>query len=173
MNNNPLRKTRLALAVASVTALSGLTSPVSAVQLEFDNPDWQGRLDTTLSVGALFRTEGQDSMLAATGDVVDMTAAGYGSQINKNDANNNFDTGLASLVYKITPELDLSWQGKYGMFLRGTAFYDQEIMDGGHDGGILNPSSPFVPGNGFTRYATYSDYANNGVGDDFTKDWQC
>ena len=55
MNNNPLRKTRLALAVASVTALSGLTSPVSAVQLEFDNPDWQGRLDTTLSVGALKR----------------------------------------------------------------------------------------------------------------------
>ena len=170
MNNNPLRKTRLALAVASVTALSGLTSPASAVQLQFDNPDWQGRLDTTLSVGALFRTEGQDSMLAATGDVVDMTVSGYGTQINKNDANNNFDTGLASLVYKITPELDLSWQGKYGMFLRGTAFYDQQIMGGGHDGGILNASAPYVPGNGFTRYATYSDYANNGIGDDFTRD---
>ena len=170
MNNNPLRKTRLALAVASVTALSGLTSPASAVQLQFDNPDWQGRLDTTLSVGALFRTEGQDSMLAATGDVVDMTVSGYGTQINKNDANNNFDTGLASLVYKITPELDLSWQGKYGMFLRGTAFYDQQIMGGGHDGGILNASAPYVPGNGFTRYATYSDYANNGIGDDFTSD---
>ena len=170
MNNNPLRKTRLALAVASVTALSGLTSPASAVQLQFDNLDWQGRLDTTLSVGALFRTEGQDSMLAATGDVVDMTVSGYGTQINKNDANNNFDTGLASLVYKITPELDLSWQGKYGMFLRGTAFYDQQIMGGGHDGGILNASAPYVPGNGFTRYATYSDYANNGIGDDFTSD---
>ena len=170
MNNKHLRKTRLALAVASISALGGLSLPASAVQLEFDNPDWQGRLDTTLSVGALFRTESQDSMLAATGDVVDMTVKGYGSQINKNDANNNFDTGLASLVYKITPELDLSWQGKYGMFLRGTAFYDQQIMGGDHDGGVLNASAPFLPGNGFTRYATYSDYANNGTGDDFTRD---
>ncbi|KGD66626.1 hypothetical protein Y5S_00293 [Alcanivorax nanhaiticus] len=171
MNNKHLRKTRLALAVASISALGGLSLPASAVQLEFDNPDWQGRLDTTLSVGALFRTESQDSMLAATGDVVDMTKAGYGSQINKNDANNNFDTGLASLVYKITPELDLSWQGKYGMFLRGTAFYDQQIMGGGHDGGALNPAAPFPGGqDGFLRYATYSDYANNGTGDDFTSD---
>lgn len=170
MNNNHLRKTRLAMAVASITALTGLSLPASAVQLDFENPDWSGRLDTTLSVGALFRTEGQDSMLAATGDVVDMTKAGYGSQINKNDANNNYDTGLASLVYKITPELDLSWQGKYGMFLRGTAFYDQVIMGGNHDGGVLNASAPYFPGNGFSRYATYSDYANNGTGDDFTRD---
>ena len=170
MNNNHLRKTRLAMAVASITALTGLSLPASAVQLDFENPDWSGRLDTTVSVGALFRTEGQDSMLAATGDVVDMTKAGYGSQINKNDANNNYDTGLASLVYKITPELDLSWQGKYGMFLRGSAFYDQVIMGGDHNGGVLNASAPYVPGNGFSRYATYSDYANNGTGDDFTRD---
>jgi len=170
MNNNHLRRTRLALAVASVTALGAFSAPASAIQLEFENPDWQGRLDTALSVGALFRTESQDSMLAATGDVVDMTKAGFGSQINKNDANNNYDTGLASLVYKITPELALDWQGTYGMFLRATAFYDQQIMGGGHDGGILNASAPFVPGNGFTRYATYSDYANNGTGDDFTSD---
>lgn len=170
MNNNHLRRTRLAMAVASITALTGLSLPASAVLLDFENRDWSGRLDTTVSVGALFRTESQDSMLAATGDVVDMTKAGYGSQINKNDANNNYDTGLASLVYKITPELDLSWQGKYGMFLRGTAFYDQVIMGGGHDGGVLNASAPYLPGNGFTRYATYSDYANNGAGDDFTRD---
>lgn len=170
MNNNHLRKTRLALAVASVTALGAFSVPASAIQLEFDNPDWQGRLDTTVSVGALFRTEGQDSMLAATDDVVDMTLKGYGSQINKNDANNNFDTGLASLVYKITPELSLSWQDKYGMFMRASAFYDQQIMGGDHDGGILNASAPYLPGNGFTRYATYSDYANNGTGDDFTSD---
>ena len=134
MNNNDLRKTRLAMAVAGVTALTSLSVPASAVQLQFDNPDWSGRLDTSLSVGALFRTESQDQMLAATGDVVNMTLKGYGSQINKNDANNNFDTGLASLVYKITPEMDLSWQGRYGMFLRATAFHDQQIMGGGHDG---------------------------------------
>lgn len=170
MNNNPLRKTRLAMAVAGAAALTSLSLPASAVQLQFDNPDWSGRLDTALSVGALFRTEGQDRMLAANEDVVDMTLKGYGSQVNKNDANNNFDTGLASLVYKITPEMELNWQGRYGMFLRATAFHDQQIMGGGHDGGDLFKSGPFVPGNGFTRYATYSDYANNGIGDDFNSD---
>lgn len=170
MNNKHLRKNRLAMAVASVTALTGLSLPASAVQLQFDNPDWQGRVDTTVSVGALFRTESQDPMLAATEDVVAMSQKGYGSQINKNDANNNFDTGLASLVYKITPEMDLSWQGKYGMFVRGTAFYDQQIMGGGHDGGQLDPIFPPDGSTGINRYASYSDYANNGVGDDFTSD---
>ena len=170
MNNNHLCRTRLAMAVASITALTGLSLPASAVQLDFENPDWSGRLDTTLSVGALFRTESQDSMLAATGDVVDMATKGYGAQINKNDANNNYDTGLASLVYKITPELDLSWKGKYGMFLRGTAFYDQVIMGGGHDGGQLIKAAGYPGAMGFTRYATYSDYANNGTGDDFSGD---
>ena len=170
MNNNPLRKTRLAMAVAGAAALTSLSLPASAIQLQFDNPDWTGRLDTALSVGALFRTEGQDRMLAANEDVVDMTLKGYGSQINKNDANNNFDTGLASLVYKITPEMELNWQGRYGVFLRATAFHDEQIMGGGHDGGALMKSGPFVPGNGFTRYATYSDYANNGIGDDFNSD---
>ena len=148
MNNNPLRKTRLAMAVAGAAALTSLSIPASAVQLQFDNPDWSGRLDTALSVGALFRTEGQDRMLAANEDVVDMTLKGYGAQVNKNDANNNFDTGLASLVYKITPELDLSWQGRYGMFLRATAFHDQQIMGGDHDGGAPMKSGPFVPGTG-------------------------
>ncbi|WP_290538092.1 DUF1302 domain-containing protein [Alcanivorax sp.] len=170
MNNNPLRKTRLAMAVAGAAALTSLSIPASAIQLQFDNPDWTGRLDTALSVGALFRTEGQDRMLAANEDVVDMTLKGYGAQVNKNDANNNFDTGLASLVYKITPEMELNWQGRYGMFVRATAFHDQQIMGGDHDGGALMKSGPFVPGNGFTRYATYSDYANNGIGDDFNSD---
>ncbi|MED5239743.1 MAG: DUF1302 domain-containing protein [Pseudomonadota bacterium] len=170
MNNNHLRKTRLAMAVASITALGALSAPASAVELRFENSDWQGRLDTTVSVGALFRTESQDAMLAATDDVVAMTSRGFGSQINKNDANNNFDTGLASLVYKITPELDLNWQGQYGLFLRGTAFYDQQIMGGGHDGGDLFASAPYPGAQGFQRYATYSDYANNGIGDDFTSD---
>ncbi|MDX1805295.1 MAG: DUF1302 family protein, partial [Alcanivorax sp.] len=170
MNNNHLRKTRLAVAIASITTLGGVSLSASAAQLQFDNPDLSGRIDTTLSAGALFRTQSQDPMLAATGDVVEMTKKGYGSQINKNDAENNFDTGLASLVYKITPELDVSWQNRYGMFLRGTAFYDAMIMGGHSDGGVLNPSAPFVPANGFTRYATYSDYANNGTGGDFTRD---
>lgn len=169
MNNKSLRKTRLAVAIASVSALSALSVPASAFQFEWDNPDWSGRLDTSLSAGAMFRTEGQGAQYAANEDILVMAQKGYSTQINKNDAENNFDTGLASLVYKITPEMDLSWQGRYGLFLRGTAWYDAVIMDEGRDGGdlLLGPSPQPSP---FPRLATYSDYANNGTGNKFSED---
>jgi hypothetical protein len=125
-----------------------------------------------LSAGALFRTESQDRKLAATEDVLVMAAGGYSTQLNKNDANNNFDTGLASMVYKVTPSLVVDFGGSFGLVASATAFYDSVIMGGGHDGGelLFNGCDPFspCPVGGINRYASYSDYANNGTGDRFT-----
>lgn len=169
MNNKLIRKTRLAAAVAGAVMVGNL----SAAEFSFNDGAITGRLDTLLSAGALFRTEGQDAKLAATEDVLAMAGKGYSTQLNKNDANNNFDTGLASMVYKISPTLVMQFEGGWGLNLSGTAFYDAVIMGGGHDGGDLNSISPgFVPvpspvGN-INRYATYSDYANNGAGDRFS-----
>jgi hypothetical protein len=172
MKIKPMPRSWLARVLAGAGLAGLFVLPAHAKQLEFDNPDLTGRLDTTLSVGALWRTEGQEKYLEADEDPVVMAAGGYSTQLNKNDANNNFDAGsLASFVTKITPEFSLSWQNKYGLQLSGTYYYDSVIMGGGHDGGILNPSAPFVS-NGFTRYATYSQHANNGIGDDFTEDAQ-
>src|SRR5690606_8238336 len=115
---------------------------------------------------------------------VAMAAKGYSTQLNKNDGNNNFDTGISSLVYKVTPELALNFNGQWGLFVRGTAFYDEYIMGRGHDGGALvfgdgtctgapgtggNPSAA-CPDNNIDRYAERSDHANNGIGDGFTED---
>lgn len=169
MKIRPMPKVRLAIAVAAAGLLGLPGTPVQAAQLAFDNPDLTGRIDTTLSVGALWRTEGQDRMLAADEDPVLMAQRGYSTQLNKNDANNNFDPGIASLVTKITPEMQMNWQNKYGLVLGGTYYYDSVLMNGGHDGGLLMPSAPSVD-NGFTRYAEFSDHANNGIGDDFTED---
>ena len=167
MRQTHLRKGRLALAITA-SSLTLLSMPATAITLDFNNPDLTGRLDTTIGAGALFRTESQDAMLAATGDPVDMTMQGFGSQLNKNDANNNFDRGLASVVYRVTPTLDIAWQNRVGVYFSGTAFYDSVIMDGDHDGGILRPSDPFIPPNGITRFATFSQHPNNGLGSKFT-----
>lgn len=167
MKTKVFHPTKLSLAVASSIALASLANIAHAVDFQFKEGEVTGRIDTQLSVGALFRTEGQDARLAANEDPLVMAAKGYSTQLNKNDAENNFDTGLASMVYKITPEMELNFGGNWGIFTRATAFYDSVIMGGGHDGGDLFPSVA-TPSNGFNRYATYSDHANNGAGDDFT-----
>ncbi len=48
--------------------------------------------------------------------------------MNGNDGNRNFDTGLVSEVFKVTSELQANYQN-YGLFVRGSAFYDTQIMD--------------------------------------------
>jgi len=163
-------KSRLATAVAGVTVAGFMAGPVGAAQFQFRDGDIRGRLDTTVSVGALWRTESQDQELAANEDPLVMAQGGYSTQLNKNDANNNFDTGMSSLVYKITPELKLDIGDNWGLFTRGTVYYDSVIMDTGHDGGLLvtdpNASLP----NGLDRWALYSDHANNGTGERFTED---
>ncbi|MCC1497177.1 DUF1302 domain-containing protein [Alcanivorax sp. 1008] len=167
MNNKLIRKTRLAAAVAGAVMVGNL----SAAEFTFNDGAITGRFDTLLSAGALFRTEGQDAKLAATEDALVMAGKGYSTQLNKNDANNNFDTGLASMVYKISPTLVMQFEGGWGINVSGTAFYDSVIMGGGHDGGDLNSIAPgFVTVGGINRYATYSDYANNGTGDRFSDD---
>lgn len=163
-------KSRLATAIAGVTVAGAVSLPAQAANFSFDDGNITGRLDTSISVGALWRTEGRRDDLAATEEPLVMAAKGYSTQLNKNDANNNFDTGISSFVTKITPELALDFGGDWGIFLRGSAFYDTVIMGGGHDGGDLFPLGGPTPVLGINRYASYSDFANNGAGDDFTED---
>lgn len=175
MKNTLIRKSRLAVAVAGALVAGHL----SAAEFSFNDGKIYGRLDTALSVGMLFRTEQQDRMLAANGDPVAMAAEGFSTQLNKNDANNNFDADgrVDSMVYKITPELLINFGDNWGIFTRATALYDSVIMGesilngGGHQGGALNIgacaggcATPF----GINRYAEFSDHANNGTGRGFS-----
>ena len=176
MKNKTMLKSRLAASIASASLFGALAIPAQAIQLQFDNPNISGRLDTTLSAGALFRTQSQNRELAANEDPIVMAGRGYSTQLNKNDGNNNFDTGLASLVGRITSELALDFGSNYGVFVRGTSFYDAVIMEGGHDGGIIDVGAPGPrPGAaGVNRYADFSQHPNNGTGDRFsraTKNW--
>jgi hypothetical protein len=134
---------RLAPAKAGYT-LAGLLpllacAPVSAVEFSFLEDELKGSLDTTLSYGQLWRVQGRDK----TND-----------DVNINDGNRNFDPGLVSEVYKITSEVGASYKN-YGFFLRGSAFYDAQIMDRPTDYDANNhpaqPSQNYPDNRSFTR----------------------
>lgn len=99
-------------------ALAGLlpllvAGQAQAVEFSFADDEVTGSIDTTVSYGQLWRVQGQDK---------------NNNDINTNDGNRNFDTGLVSEVFKATTDLEATYQN-YGVFVRGTAFYDTQIMD--------------------------------------------
>lgn len=153
MHNHPTRQKGLALAIASVSLASFVYAlPAKALELDFDHPSISGRLDTSVSLGALWRTESRASDLAANEDnIIDMVSKGYGTQINRNDANNNFDRGLASLVAKVTPELYLDFGYSYGAKVSATAFHDFYLMNQNRDMTGRNPYVNNLNSDRFTR----------------------
>ena len=116
-----------------------VAAQAQAVEFSFADNEITGSIDTTISYGQLWRVQGQDK----TND-----------DINTNDGNRNFDTGLVSEVFKITTDLEASYQN-YGVFIRGTAFYDTQIMDKRNDYNDANnpaqPSQTYPRNNSFTR----------------------
>ncbi|MBX9755648.1 MAG: DUF1302 domain-containing protein [Pseudomonadaceae bacterium] len=103
-------------------ALAGLLPLLVAVQAQavefsFADDEVTGSVDSTVSYGQLWRVQGQSK----TND-----------DINANDGNRNFDTGLVSEVFKITTDAEAKYKN-YGAFVRGTAFYDTQIMDKRND----------------------------------------
>ncbi|QFT23053.1 hypothetical protein FIV02_15880 [Pseudomonas sp. THAF187a] len=116
-----------------------VAAQAQAVEFSFADNEITGSIDTTVSYGQLWRVQGQDKT---------------NNDVNTNDGNRNFDTGLVSEVFKITSDLEVSYQN-YGVFVRGTAFYDTQIMDKRND--YYDANSPVQPSqtnphdNTFTR----------------------
>lgn len=103
-------------------ALAGLlplmvAMQAQAVEFSFADDEVTGSVDTTVSYGQMWRVQGQ---------------AKNNDDINANDGNRNFDTGLVSEVFKITTDAEAKYKN-YGAFVRGTAFYDTQIMDKRND----------------------------------------
>lgn len=136
----PLRKSSLCFApVKAGFALAGLVPlmlavPAAAFEFSLASGEVTGSLDTTASYGQLYRVQGQDK----TND-----------DTNGNDGNRNFDTGLVSEVFKVTSDLEANYQN-YGMFVRGTAFYDTQIMDKRNDNDDFRPSQSYPNNRHFT-----------------------
>lgn len=115
-----------------------------AVEFSFADDEISGSIDTTVSYGQLWRVQGQDKT---------------NNDINTNDGNRNFGTGLVSEIFKVTSDLEVTYQN-YGAFVRGTAFYDTQIMDKRNDyydtSLAYQPSQNVPKDDSFTRGTRHS-----------------
>src|SRR3989338_3050429 len=115
-----------------------------AVEFSFADNEISGSIDTTVSYGQLWRVQGQDKT---------------NNDINTNDGNRSFDTGLVSEVFKITTDMEVTYQN-YGAFVRGTASYDTQIMDKRNDyydtSLAYQPSQNVPNDDSFTRATRHS-----------------
>ncbi|MBN1957022.1 MAG: DUF1302 domain-containing protein [Desulfuromonadales bacterium] len=120
-------KTKLSVSALLALILSAtLACPVMA--FEFSSGKLQGSLDTTLSYGIGWRMEDPDNAIFGN----DTTDNGIGEAYSQNydDGNLNYDKGdPINNTAKVTSELALQYEN-FGLFVRGTAFYDFENNDG-------------------------------------------
>jgi hypothetical protein len=125
-----------------------MAAQAQAVEFSFAEGEIAGSLDSTVSYGQLWRVQGQDKT---------------NNDINTNDGNRNFDTGLVSEVFKITSDLEVTWQN-YGAFIRGTAFYDTQIMD--KRNAYYDHNSPVQPSQSYPRDNTFTRETRHKAGRD-------
>ncbi|TDF77681.1 DUF1302 domain-containing protein [Pseudomonas sp. H9] len=137
-------RTRQSGAMISGVGLAGalqLFTLEGAHAVEFSVLDNQvtGSFDSTLSYGRLWRVQGRDKS---------------NDDINTNDGNRNFDTGLVSEVFKITSELEANYKN-YGVFMRGSAFYDTQLMDKRND--YYSNNNPSQPSQNYPKDDRFTD----------------
>jgi len=114
------------LAVAVLIALWAL--PSGAVDLApQSSKNFRLNIDTTLSWGARWRVQGRDQRL------IGLPSGGTAYSVNGDDGNLNFGTGMTNNALKATIDLDFAYfvsdSSSFGIFMRGSGFYDFEIKD--------------------------------------------
>lgn len=132
------RRVRNVAGVALAAGAFALQSPAPAVQ--FEAGDFAGSFDNTISYGTTWRVQGRDrdllglaSTTLPNGTVPPGGLGGRAFSVNGDDGNLNYDKGLVSNVVKLTSELSLEHRQGYGVFVRGSAFYDFENEDGSRE----------------------------------------
>lgn len=145
-NKSRLHSLRLAPRAAGFVLATVLPFAVNtASAFELNLGEVTGSLDTTVSYGTGWRMEDPDKNLAARYNgpnsnvaYLQLAQAKHATFANKNDGNANFDNNSRPItsVYKFTADLELKYQN-FGVFVRGTGFYDTVIM-----GNNVNPASP-------------------------------
>lgn len=133
------RGSKCGFALFGFASAMTIAPPAGAFEFTLADGDISGTLDSTVSFGQVWRVQGQ---------------AKNNDAFNGNDGNRNFDTGLVSQVFKLTSELEARYQN-YGLFVRGSAFYDTQIMDKRNDyynnSAVVEPSQNYPKDNSFTE----------------------
>lgn len=107
-----------------LTALLAMLCASPAVAFQFNLGDANGSLDSTLSYGVSWRLHNQDERL------ISLQEGGTAYSGNFDDGNLNYKNGdVISNTFKITSDLALDYEN-FGLFVRGSAFYDLENEEG-------------------------------------------
>jgi len=110
------RKKYLAAAIPLIMA-------AQAQGFEFFMGEMEGSLDSQISMGSSWRTEGQDAGLIKGIDGATTNAQ------NNNDGDLNYENGDSfSQIFKGSHDLQVSY-GNYGAFVRGKYWYDAALED--------------------------------------------
>lgn len=120
-----MNTSRRALLHASAGATL-LTLPLAAMAIPFQLGPVSATVDTTVSLGATFRTQNADDSL------IGIANGGTSRSVNDDDGNFGFESGdIVSAVAKASHDLEFKYQN-YGLFSRFTYFYDQTASDADH-----------------------------------------
>lgn len=134
-----MHKPKLACVAVAVGLALSVGQTAQAVDINTDN--WSGSWDTTISLGSSWRMEDREDERIGHANLLGLgpgglaTTPGSGQTLpggwsnNGDDANLNFNKGQAfSTVLKITSEIGMEHESGFGFLVRGTAFYDRELM---------------------------------------------
>lgn len=111
------RRTTLGTAVA----IALTTGSTSVMAFEFKSGEMSGSFDTTVSLGALWRTDSREKSL------ISIANGGTSRDPNSDDGNLKYDRNeLVSTTLKATHDLELKYHN-FGAFVRGSYFYDPTI----------------------------------------------
>ena len=137
MKRPSLKRTelRLCLTLGLAMASLGIAGTARAMDLTKEVGDHIGganvSADVTISTGVAFRISGRDCRFIGSSNggcnTVNSPEGGE-NLINQDDGNLNFDRwDVVSAPTTATGELDINWNHDFGLFLRGTAFYDAKL----------------------------------------------
>ncbi|WP_454256142.1 DUF1302 domain-containing protein [Pseudomonas sp. Marseille-Q8238] len=113
------------ITAARLLSLGLLMASHEATAFQFDTVDgFDASLDSVLEYSAMYRTEKAERIISE----------GQNIFANANDGSEYYSRGLVSNEYKLTSELTLRY-GDAGLFVRGSAWYDTQIMDRPPSGG--------------------------------------
>jgi len=110
-------------ALGAAVAVAMISSPVQVMAFEFSSGEVSGSLDTTVSLGALWRMDDREAAL------VSIANGGTSRDPNSDDGNLKYDRNdLVATTLKATHDLELKYRN-FGAFIRGSYFYDPTIDD--------------------------------------------
>ena len=124
-------RSKIFLLLVPALAAGAFTWGGQARALEFGSGEVEASLDTTLSYGATFRVADRDPELVA--------------DVNGNDGDLNYKAGVVSNAIKFTSEFDLGYRN-FGLFVRGTGFFDAENENGTRERTPLSPKAKRMVG---------------------------